>query len=174
MREIEGAVDGHGVRVAVVVSAFHEAVTGGLLRGCVSALRSAGVADDDLLVVRVPGALELPLAAGRIARRGGYDALVVLGCVIQGDTDHYDFVCAQATRGCGDVALASGLPLGFGLLTCRTAAQAAARAADDEHNKGAEAARAALATAQTLRAIDTASAQERPRTGFRPAGEESR
>ncbi|MCB9899227.1 MAG: 6,7-dimethyl-8-ribityllumazine synthase [Planctomycetes bacterium] len=162
------------MRVGVVASDFHEAVTGGLLRGCLGALRAAGVADDDMVVAHVPGALELSVVAGRLARRGGFDALVVLGCVIQGDTDHYDFVCAQATRGCGAVAHEHGLPLGFGLLTCRTAAQALARAGDDEQNKGAEAARAALVTARVLEGVDALDADLRPRTGFRPkTGDES-
>lgn len=165
MREIPGSAPVRGLRVAIVVSTFHEVIARGLLDGCLEVLRAAGVSDDDLLVARVPGALELPVVAEALARRGRHDALVVLGCVIQGDTDHYDFVCAQATRGCGDVSVRHALPVGFGLLTCRTAAQAAERAAPDEHNKGADAARAALSAAHVLRdlALD---AEGRPRAGF--------
>jgi 6,7-dimethyl-8-ribityllumazine synthase len=147
MRQTEGTLDGTGLRLAAVVSRFHAEITGGLLAGALAEWAARGVDPDRIEVVHVPGALELPLAAAWLAARGDLDALVVLGAVIRGATDHYDYVCAETTRGCGRVALDHRLPVLFGVLTCDTLAQALERARPGPGNKGGEAAVAALAMA---------------------------
>lgn len=148
MRELIGAADGAGLKVGIVVARFHSSITEALLTGALDRLAELGVADDDVVVARVPGALELPQAAQQLAGRGGLHALVVLGCVVRGETDHYDFVCAETTRGCGRVGAAFGLPVLFGLLTCDTMAQAQARSAPGPDNKGAECAEGAVEMAR--------------------------
>ncbi len=153
MREYEGPLDGQGLHVGLVVARFHQAVTDALLEGALGAFRARGVDEDDITVVYVPGALELPLGAEMLAQSGRYDALVTLGCVIRGETDHYDFVCAEATRGCGRVALDHGVPVMFGVLTCDTTAQAAARSGPDDDNKGKHCAEGALRMARLRRML---------------------
>jgi len=155
MRESIGPLDGTGLHVSLVVAQFNEGITSGLADGAVAELKALGVADDHLHLVRVPGALELPLAADLLARAGGTDAILVLGAVIQGDTDHYDFVCAETTRGCGRVALDHGLPVLFGVLTCQTLAQASSRSASGPGNKGAECARAAVSMARLAQQLNS-------------------
>jgi 6,7-dimethyl-8-ribityllumazine synthase len=143
-------VDCRDLRVAVVAASWHDEVMAGLLDGTQRALRDHAVSD--ALVVRVPGAFELPVAAQALAGRG-YDALVALGVVIRGGTPHFDYVCSAATDGLGRVALDHTVPVGFGLLTCDDEQQALDRAglAGSGEDKGYEAAAAALATARTLR-----------------------
>ncbi|MHC5209562.1 MAG: 6,7-dimethyl-8-ribityllumazine synthase [Planctomycetota bacterium] len=153
MPEIRGASDGRPLRVAVAVSRYNETVTRGLTEGALGALRECGVADEDVTVVHVPGALELPVTLSVLAQTGRYDALVALGAVIRGETDHYRIVCDETTRGCGQVAIDSGLALGFGVLTCETLALARARSGPTAKNKGAEAARSAVETAYLLHAV---------------------
>jgi 6,7-dimethyl-8-ribityllumazine synthase len=143
---VDGAQD---LSVAVVASQWHDEVMTGLLDGAHRALREAGVSD--VTVVRVPGAFELTAAAARLAT-GGFDALVALGVVIRGGTPHFEYVCQAATMGLTAVIERTGLPIGFGLLTCDDEQQALARAGlpGSSENKGYEAAMAALATAVTL------------------------
>ncbi|MHA3702507.1 6,7-dimethyl-8-ribityllumazine synthase [Jatrophihabitans sp. YIM 134969] len=140
-----------GLRVAVVASLWHTVVMDGLLEGARRALAESGVTE--VLEVRVPGSFELPVAASRLA--AGHDAVVALGVVIRGGTPHFDYVCAGATNGLVDVAVRTGVPIGFGLLTCDTEAQALDRAGlpGSAEDKGYEAAQAALATAVTLREV---------------------
>jgi len=149
---------GASMRVSIAVSRYNETVTAGLLRGALDALAECGVADDDVTIAHVPGALELPLAADALARDGA-DAVVVLGAVIRGETDHYRLVCDEATRGCGGVALARGVPVGFGVLTCATLAQARERSAPTPKNKGREAALGAVETARLLAALRAGAAR---------------
>ena len=137
-------------RVAVLVSRYNELVTSRLLEGARAALRSAGVADEAVDVVWVPGAFELPAAAAAAAATGRYACLVALGAVIRGDTPHFDYVAGEATRGLGDVAVRHALPVGFGVLTVDTMQQATDRAGGAAGNKGYEAAEAALATADVI------------------------
>lgn len=141
---------GATLRVSVVASQWHEVVMDGLLDGARRGLDAAGVVDVSL--VRVPGSFELPVAA-RHAAHGGADAVVALGVVIRGGTPHFDYVCQAATAGLTDVAVRTGVPVGFGLLTCDTEEQALDRAglAGSSEDKGFEAAQAAVATALTLR-----------------------
>jgi 6,7-dimethyl-8-ribityllumazine synthase len=136
--------------VAVLVSRYNELVTTRLLDGARAALRDAGVADDAVDVVWVPGAFELPAAAAAAAGTGRYACLVALGAVIRGDTPHFDYVAGEATRGLGDVAVRHALPVGFGVLTVDTMQQATDRAGGAAGNKGYEAAEAALATADVI------------------------
>ncbi|GAB4142653.1 MAG: 6,7-dimethyl-8-ribityllumazine synthase [Planctomycetota bacterium] len=151
MSEVQN--DGRGRRVAIAVSRFNEEITERLLDGALQALREAGVADDDVTVVRVPGAFELPLAAQSLCRAGGVDAVIALGAVIEGDTDHYIHVCRAATDGLLRVSLDEGTPVAFGVLTCREERQALDRAGGKAGNKGADVARAALETADALARI---------------------
>ncbi len=143
------AVDAAGLRVAVVATRWHEQVTGAMLDSAVRTLGECGVVDPT--VVRVPGAFELPLAAQAAA--AGSDAVVCLGVVIRGGTPHFDYVCSAATDGLTRVALDTGVPVGFGLLTCDTEEQALERSGlpGSKEDKGREATLAALETALTLR-----------------------
>jgi 6,7-dimethyl-8-ribityllumazine synthase len=136
------------------VSRYNEAVTERLLAGAEACLRERGVPPSAVDVVRVPGAWELPFAARVLAARGGYAAVVALGAVIRGETAHFDYVAGEASRGLMDVALRFGVPVGFGLLTCDTLAQALARSGGDAGNKGYEAVAAALDAAAAVPRAD--------------------
>jgi 6,7-dimethyl-8-ribityllumazine synthase len=144
LREIEGQPDGRRRRVAVVVSLFNGEVTSKLAEGALAALRRAGVPPRNVTVVRVPGSFELPFAAQALARTRRFDAIVALGAVIRGETDHYDYVCRAAQEGLLRVGLDEGLPVVFGVLTCETEAQAASRAGGPQGDKGADVALDAL------------------------------
>jgi len=137
-------------RVAVLVSRYNELVTVRLLDGAREALRDKGVPDARVDVIWVPGAFELPVAAETAAASGRYTALVALGCVVRGETPHFEYVAGEAARGLGNVALAHRLPVGFGVLTTDTLEQALARAGGAAGNKGYEAVDAALTTADVL------------------------
>jgi 6,7-dimethyl-8-ribityllumazine synthase len=142
-----------GLRIAVLRARFNSEVTEGLLTGALAALREMGARDSAVAVHDVPGALELPVAAAAAARSGRVDAVVALGAVIRGETDHYEHVAREAATGLAAVARETGVPVGFGVLTVREERQATARAAAGPDNKGAEAARAAVATVSVLRAL---------------------
>ncbi len=144
-------LDGRGLRVAVVAASWHTTVMDGLLDGARRGLADAGVTDT--LEVRVPGAFELPVACARLAP--AHDAVVALGVVIRGGTPHFEYVCEAATLGLTDVSVRTGVPVGFGVLTCDTEAQALDRAGlpGSVDDKGYEAAVAAVATAVTLRDV---------------------
>jgi 6,7-dimethyl-8-ribityllumazine synthase len=152
--DFEGVPDGHGRRVAVLVSRFNEAITVRLEEGAVDALLRAGVSERDLDIIRVPGAWELPGAARTALATERYDGLVALGAVIRGDTPHFEYVASAATRGLADAAAEYDVPIGFGLLTCDTVAQAEARAGGEHGNKGADAALAALEMIDLLARLD--------------------
>ena len=145
------SVDGKGLRVAVVAASWHEEVMDGLLAGALRGLADSGV--EDPLVVRVPGTIELGVACARLAPL--YDALVALGVVVRGGTPHFDYVCQSATAAITEVAVRTGVPVGFGVLTCDDDAQARDRAGlpGSSEDKGHEAAVAAVATAATLRRV---------------------
>lgn len=153
MPELEGTVAGDGRRCLVLVSRFNELVTDRLLEGARSCLLAHDVAEPDIDVVRVPGAFELPGAAAVAIRGGRYDAVVAVGCVIRGETPHFDYVAGEAARGLQELALAHGVPIGFGVLTTDTRDQALARAGGDRGNKGWEAALTALELAATYDVI---------------------
>lgn len=152
-RPIEGEFHASGARFAMVVARWNGEITEQLLEGALRALRRQDVADDDLQVYRVPGAFELPLAARKVAETGRFDAVIVLGAVIRGGTPHFDYVCAETTRGIGEVALATGVPVAFGVLTTDDQEQARARAGPGGDNKGEEAALTALEMVSLLRQL---------------------
>ncbi len=141
-------------RIAVLASRFNENVTRRLLAGAEQCLRERGVAADRVEVVWVAGAWELPVLARGLAARGGYEALVALGAVIRGETAHFEIIAGEAARGLMAVAVEFGVPVGFGVLTCDTLAQALARAGGAAGNKGYDAAAAALDAAAALAARD--------------------
>ena len=149
-------------RVAIVVSRFNEAVTTLLLEGARDALRRHGLPDSHVDVVWVPGAFELPVAAEAAAAGERYDAIVALGCVIRGETAHFEYVAGEAARGLGNVALAHRIAVGFGVLTTENLEQALARAggAGGAGNKGFEAAEAALQTADVLDQLSRAASRD--------------
>lgn len=149
-----------GRRVAVVVSRYNELVTSRLLDGVRQCFREKGVAESRVDVIWVPGAFELPVAAEAAAASGRYAAIVAVGCVIRGETPHFEYVAGEAARGLGNVALAHRLPVGFGLLTTESLEQALARAGGAAGNKGYEAAEAALLTADVLAQLTRAAPRD--------------
>jgi 6,7-dimethyl-8-ribityllumazine synthase len=151
MAEFTGTPRGAGRRVAVVVSRFNEEITRRLADGALDALLRHGVALDDIDVIWVPGAWEIPIAARAAHVAGEYEGIVALGAVIRGETPHFDFVAGEASRGLAQLSAEYELPIGFGLLTCDTMAQAEARAGGEHGNKGWD---AALALLETLDVID--------------------
>jgi 6,7-dimethyl-8-ribityllumazine synthase len=137
-------------RFALVVSKYNEFVTDRLQAGALEALTGAGVAAGDVTIVRVPGAFELPLAAQHVAESGRFDAIVCLGCVIRGETPHFEYICSAVAHGLTAAAAATGVPMAFGVLTTNSVEEALARAADGPANKGREAAVAALEMADVI------------------------
>jgi len=147
----QGELQGSGLRVAVVVSRFNETVTTRLLAGAREALAQHEVRDEDVDIAWVPGAFELPLAAKKLAEGRRYDAIVCLGAVIRGETPHFEFVAGEAARGIGQVALETGLPVVFGVITPNTLEQAMDRAGGRTGNKGYDAVISAIEMANLLR-----------------------
>jgi 6,7-dimethyl-8-ribityllumazine synthase len=140
-----------GSRFALVVSRFNEAITGRLTAGARAALAEAGAPDDHVTLVMVPGAFELPQAARVAAGSGRFEAVICLGCVIRGETPHFDYICSAVAHGLMDASGATGVPMAFGVLTTDTWEQAEARAGDGRDNKGFEAAAAAIEMATVFR-----------------------
>ena len=149
VKRIAPRASGQQRRVGIVVSRFNAEVSDGLLESALRALKDAGVADDDITIASVPGALEAPVVLQRMAQSGDYDALVALGAVIRGETYHFEIVSNESARGVAEVALQFGLPVGNGILTCETDEQARARLL-----KGYEAAQAALEIANLFDDLD--------------------
>jgi 6,7-dimethyl-8-ribityllumazine synthase len=148
--------DGAGQRVALVAARFNETVTASLVEGALAALAKHGVTTDDIDVVWVPGAFEIPLAARRLAFSHRYDAVICLGAVIRGETAHFELVAAEAARGIADAARDSGVPCVFEVLATQDLGQAQARAGGVHGNKGWEAAETALEMAAVLRELPSA------------------
>ncbi len=149
-RLIQGEPSSAHTRVAIVASRFNEFVVSGLVKGAIGAWIRHGGTEDDLLIARVPGAFELPVVARQLARSGEYKAIVALGCVIRGDTAHFEYVAGECARGLQDVSLETGIPIAFGVLTTETVEQALERAAPGGSNKGGEAMEVALEVADLL------------------------
>lgn len=141
------------LRFGVVAAKFNLAVTGKLLSSCLAGLAKHGVKDGHVEVVRVPGAFEIPLVAKTLARSGRFDAVICLGAVIRGETPHFDYICAEVSRGIGQAALETGVPVVFGVLTTETVAQAIERAHPAKLNRGGEAAKVAIEMVTVLRRI---------------------
>ncbi len=154
MADLRGRLDGSGKRFALVASRFNELVTERLVAGARSCLVQHGVADDDVDLIWVPGAWELPLGVRGAIRRGGYAGIVALGCVIRGETPHFDYVAGGAANGLAALGLEAELPVGLGLLTTDTADQALARAGGKSGNKGWEAALSVLEMAGLLEILE--------------------
>ncbi|MCU0312354.1 MAG: 6,7-dimethyl-8-ribityllumazine synthase [Acidimicrobiales bacterium] len=151
-RSVTGEVDGTGVRIGLVCGRFNDQITARLLTGAENALAVHGVAEDDVTLVWVPGAYEIPLAAKALVVNGHVDAVVCLGAVIRGETSHYDFVAGECARGIQDVQIATGTPVVFGVLTTENLDQALARSSDED-NKGEESVRTALEMVSLLRRL---------------------
>ena len=150
---LEGKKDAQGLKIGIVVSRFNNFVTEKLLEGAQDGFTSHGGAEEELTIVRVPGAFEIPLIVEKMAASGKYDALVCLGAVIRGDTPHFDYVCDAVTRGIGDAVRSYKIPIGFGVLTTDDVQQAMARAGMKDANKGYEALLTAVEMIHVIRGI---------------------
>ncbi len=150
---LEGEVGARGHRVAIVAARFNDLIVTSLLKGATAAWAARGGAPADLTVIRVPGAFELPLAAKKLGVSGRYDAVVALGCVIRGDTPHFEYVAGECARGLQQASLETGVPIAFGVLTVETVDQALERAATNAGNKGGEAMETALEMASLLKRL---------------------
>jgi 6,7-dimethyl-8-ribityllumazine synthase len=153
MPTIEGQRDAAPFRFAVVVSKYHDFVTSRLQRGAIEALTAAGAGEAAVSVIQVPGAFEIPLAAQHAAASGQFDAVICLGCLIKGETAHFDFIASAVAGGLTAAASATGVPMTFGVLTTASAEEALARAGEGAANKGWEAADAAIAMASIVAQI---------------------
>ena len=153
--ELQGGVDGEGLRIAIVVATFNDFITSKLRDGAQAALARHGVRDDDVSVVSVPGSFELPLVAKKLVESGRHDAVICLGAVIRGETDHYEHVAGEAAKGIANAGLSSGVPVIFGVLTTDTLEQAINRAGGKQGNNGYGAGLAAIEMANLMRALDT-------------------
>ena|SRR5688572_7623009 len=140
-------------RIAVIVSRFNSEVTHGLLKGAMSVLTGSGIAEQDVKVIEVPGAFEIPLTAKQLCRSGQYCGIICLGAVIKGETAHFEYISDSVTRGIGKLTLEYNIPISFGVLTCYTDEQAIKRSSPDDENKGAEAARSTLEMIDILKSI---------------------
>ena len=142
------------MRIGIVVSRFNDFVTERLLTGARETIREAGVADDDVVLLRVPGAFEIPIAAQRLAETSRIDAVVCLGCLIRGATPHFEYIASACAHGITAAAAATGVPMTFGVLTTNSVEEALERAEPGEGNKGREAALAAIDLVRTLHTLD--------------------
>ncbi len=156
MKVIEGAFIAPKANIAIVISRFNSFINESLLSGAIDTLKRQGqVSDDNITVIRCPGAYELPLIAQRVAKSGKYDAIVALGSVIRGGTPHFDYVAGECNKGLAQVALEYSIPVAFGVLTVDTIEQAIERAGTKAGNKGAEAALSALEMVNVLSQIES-------------------
>jgi len=153
-RIVTGQLDGKGLKIGVVVSRFNDFIVERLLAGAIDGLARHGVADKDITVARVPGSLEIPLAAQKMARSKRFDAVICLGCVIRGETSHYEQVCSEVARGVARAALDSGVPVTFGVLTTENLQQAIERAGAKGGNRGWDAAEAAIEMVSLLKGLE--------------------
>ena len=154
-RSFEGEASAEGLRFGVIASRFNEEIVEGLLRGALECLIRHGAADEAIAVYRVPGAFEIPTLAAELVTRPRFDALVALGCLLRGDTPHFEFISAQVTTELSRVATQARFPIAFGVITCETWEQAVARSSAGPGNKGWEAALAAIEMAHLWRQIRT-------------------
>ena len=157
--KMDGGLSGAGLRFGIVASRFNSFITERLLSAAVDALERAGAAGKDVEVVHVPGSFELPLVAKKLAATGKYDALIAIGCILRGETAHYDYICSETSRGLQLAQMDSGIPILFCVLTCDTLEQAIDRAGLKGGNKGFEAGLAAIEMAQLSRKLRAASAK---------------
>jgi 6,7-dimethyl-8-ribityllumazine synthase len=154
---LEGQLAAQGLRFAIVVSRFNSLVTQRLLEGALDALRRHGADENAITVVYVPGSFEIPLAAKRLAQSGAFDAVICLGCILRGDTPHFEYVASEAAKGIAQVALETGVPTIFGVVTADTLEQALERAGAKAGNRGFEAAMTAMEMANLMRQLSAGS-----------------
>lgn len=154
MNVFEGKVISEGIKVGIVCARFNEFIVSKLLGGCEDTLVRHGVKDEDIDVAWVPGAFEIPLIASKMAKSGKYDAVIALGAVIRGSTSHYDYVCAEVSKGVATVSLNSNIPVMFGILTTDTIEQAIERAGTKAGNKGADCAQGAIEMVNLIRSLE--------------------
>jgi 6,7-dimethyl-8-ribityllumazine synthase len=152
-RTYEGMLDAKGFRFGLVVSRFNDLLTGRLVEGALDCLTRHGAREEDLTIVKVPGAWEVPLVAERLAVSGKVDAVVALGVLIRGATPHFDYLAAETAKGLAHVALSSGVPVSFGVLTCDSLEQALERSGSKAGNKGWQAAQSAIEMVQLYRRL---------------------
>lgn len=150
LQKIEGMLSAEGRRFGIVISRFNSLVTGRLLEGALDCLRRHGAQENNITVVYCPGSFEIPQVAARLIRSGQFNAIVCLGCVIRGETPHFDYIASEVTRGLGSLALETGTPIAFGILTTDSLEQALERAGAKAGNKGWDAALTAIELASTF------------------------
>ncbi|MGE4545876.1 MAG: 6,7-dimethyl-8-ribityllumazine synthase [Pedobacter sp.] len=150
---IEGKLNAEGFKFGVIVSRFNSFICDRLVEGALDTLIRHGASDDNIDIVRVPGAFEIPMAAKRAVATGRYDALICLGAVIRGSTPHFDYVCAEVSKGVASVSLDSGLPVAFGVITTDSIEQAIERAGTKAGNKGVDAAMTAIEMVNLFKTI---------------------
>ena len=155
-RELKGSLTGDGLRLGVVVAEFNEFITSRLLEGAKTALVSHGVNEDNVTIAWVPGSFEIPLVAKEMAQSGQYDAVICLGAVIRGETDHYNHVSGEAAKGVANASVSTGIPVIFGVLTTDTVEQAINRAGGKQGNTGYNAGVSAVRMVNLMRSLDTA------------------
>ncbi|WP_319762281.1 6,7-dimethyl-8-ribityllumazine synthase [Maridesulfovibrio sp.] len=153
IKTIEGQLDSKGLKIALVAGRFNDIIVDRLVGGAVDYLARHGCNKEDMTLVKVPGAFEIPVVTKKLAESGKYDGIVVLGAVIRGATPHFDYVCNECAKGVAQVIMDKTLPIGFGLLTCDTIDQAVERAGSKAGNKGVEAASAMLETVRVLQQL---------------------
>ena len=153
IKTIEGKLVAQGLKITIVAARFNDIIVDRLIGGAVDYLTRHGMERENITLVRIPGAFELPVVCRKIAKKGGIDGIVALGAVIRGATPHFDFVASEATKGLAHVSLETGLPIGFGLLTTDSVEQAVERAGSKAGNKGVDAAAALLETIRVLEQI---------------------
>lgn len=154
MKTFEGKLVSQGIKVGIVAARFNEFIVSRLIGGCEDTLLRHGVKGEDIDLAWVPGAFEIPLIAKKMAGSGRYDAVIALGAVIRGSTSHYDYVCAEVSKGIAAVSLESGVPVLFGVLTTDTIEQAIERAGAKAGNKGADCAQGAIEMVNLIRALN--------------------
>ena len=153
MKVIEGQLTTNNEKFCIIISRFNEFIGSKLLSGAIDELKRHGVAEDNIEVVWTPGAFEIPLVAKRCAKSGKYNAIITLGAIIKGSTSHYDYVCAELSKGIAQVGLETEVPVLFGVLTTENIEQAIERAGTKAGNKGSDAAKAAIEMANLLKEI---------------------
>jgi len=153
MKVIQGELQAKGLKFAIIVSRFNDFITGKLLEGAVDGLLRHGAKEEDIDVIKVPGAFEIPLTAKKVASKGSYNALICLGTVIRGATPHFDYVAAEVSKGVAAASMETGVPIAFGVLTTDTIEQAVERAGTKSGNKGFDAAMSAIEMAQVFKKL---------------------
>lgn len=157
VKTIEGKLSAKGLKIALIASRFNEFITAKLIDGALDCLRRHEIKEDDVTVVWVPGSFEIPYLASRLAKTGHYDAVIALGAVIKGDTEHYHYIATEVVKGVAAISLQSGIPVILGVLTTDTIEQAIERAGTKAGNKGFQAALSAIEMVNLYKAIDTRS-----------------